>query len=129
MVEDGSTCELVMEDVVPFVFLMLAVAAMLAIGIAKMFRKKLHYKNTLIGILTVVCLCNWVFLLYLTVKKNHWQSSVILIYALAASYVLNLIFFCLYWNVMRQDEYYSHWRESRQTRETVLVIFALLTSF
>jgi len=126
---DGSTCELVVEDVVPFVFLLLAVAVMLAIGIAKAFNKAIHYKNTMIGIVTVVCLSNWVFLLYLTVRDNHWQSSVILMYGLAASYILNLIFFLLYWKVMRHDEYYNHWRESRTTRETILVVCALLTSF
>lgn len=43
---DGYTCELVKEDVVPFVFLLLAFLASLGIGIAKIFKRKIHYKNT-----------------------------------------------------------------------------------
>ena len=129
MVKDGQTCELIMEDVVPFVFLLLAILVALSIGIAKLFKKKLQYKNTLIAIITVVCLGNWIFLLYLTVKDHMWQSSVVLAYALASSYLLNLIFFCLYVKVMRQDQYYMKWRSERVKRETTLVIFALLTSF
>lgn len=68
-------------------------------------------------------------MIYLTVKDHMWQSTVVLLYGLCSSYILNAIFFCLYLKVMRQDEYYNKWRETRVKRETVLVIAALLTSF
>ena len=100
----------------------------MGIGVAKLFTK-IHYKNTLIGVLSVICLGNWIFLLYLTVKDNQWQSSVVLLYGIASSYILNFIFFCLYLKVMREDEYYNKWREKRIVGETILVVWALLTSF
>lgn len=69
------------------------------------------------------------FLLYLTVKDNMWQSSVVLLYGITSSYILNAIFFCLYKSVMRKDEYYNRWRDERKRKETCLVILALITSF
>lgn len=129
-IEDGFTCELIKEDVVPFVFLILASIASLGIGIAKIFKKeKIHYKNTQIGVISAICLANWIYLIYLTVKDNMWQSTVVLLYGICSSYILNGIFFCLYRSVMRNDEYYNKWRSTRIKRETCLVIAALLTSF
>jgi len=128
-VTDGFTCEKVEEDVVPFVFLIIALLASLGIGIAKLFKKNIHYKNTQIGVLSAICLVNWIFLLYLTVKEHMWQSTVVLLYGLISSYVLNAIFFCLYLKVMLQDPYYNEWRNQRLVREKILVVSALLTSF
>jgi hypothetical protein len=71
-VEDGFTCELVTEDVVPFVFLIFAFIASMGIGVAKIFKTNIHYKNTQIGVLSSICLANWLFLVYLTVKDNMW---------------------------------------------------------
>lgn len=45
-VSDGQTCELIQEDVIPFVFLILSFIVSLAIGIAKIFKTNIHYKNT-----------------------------------------------------------------------------------
>jgi len=128
-VVDGFTCELVTEDVIPFIFLIISGIASLGIGIAKIFKTNIQYKNTQIGVISAISLSNWLFLIYLTVKDNMWQSTVVLLYGLVSSYILNAIFFCLYLVVMRQDEYYNRWREQRKIRETILVISALLTSF
>jgi hypothetical protein len=57
-----------------------------------------------------------------------WQSAVILLYGLTCSYILNMLFFCLYWKVMRKDSYYGKWRETAKW-EPILVFFALITSF
>lgn len=121
----------VAEDVVPFVFLILGVLVSLGVGAAKLGCRgtKIHYKNTLIGLLSMVALGNWMFLLYLTVKSSNWQSAVILSFALSCSYILNLLFFCLYVKVMREDAYYEHWRQGRSKSECVLVTLALLTTF
>ena len=128
-VSDGFTCILVTEDVVPFVFLIVAFIASLGIGIAKVFKTNIHYKNTQIGVISAISLANWFFLIYLTVKDRMWQSTVVLLYGIISSYILNAIFFCLYLKVMRQDEFYNKWRDRRKTRETILVGAALLTSF
>ena len=98
------------------------------IGASKFCLKKLHYKNTLIALLTIICKANWLFIVYLTIKDKMWQSAVVLLYGLACSYILNALFFCLYWKVMRQDKYYNQWREKAKW-EGLLVAFALLTSF
>jgi len=127
--KDGFTCQRIQEDVVPFVFLLIAFVASLSIGVAKVFKKNIHYKNTQIAIITSICLANWLFLMSLTVKEDMWQSSAVLLYGLASSYILNAIFFCLYLSVMRQDEYYNKWRETRKCQETLLVVCALLSSF
>jgi hypothetical protein len=128
--EDGSTCELVTEEIVPFVFLSLCFVVILIIGASKLFcMKKLHYKNTLIALLTVICQANWFYLVYLTVKDNMWQSTVVLLYGISSNYILNALFFCLYWKVMRQDKYYMQWREGKTRWECLLVLAALLTSF
>jgi hypothetical protein len=58
-----------------------------------------------------------------------WQSTVVLLYGLSSSYLLNALFFCLYWKVMRQDKYYMQWREGKAKWECLLVMAALLTSF
>jgi len=100
-VTDGLTCVLVKEDVVPFVFLIMAFMASMGIGIAKIFKTNIHYKNTQIGVISAICLANWIFLAYLTIKDNMWQSTVVLLYGLLSSYILNAIFFCLYLSVMR----------------------------
>jgi hypothetical protein len=128
-VADGFTCVLVTEDVVPFVFLIVAFVASLGIGIAKLFKTNIHYKNTQIAVISAISLANWFLLIYLTVKDVMWQSTVVLLYGILSSYILNAIFFCLYLKVMRQDEFYNKWRDQRKTRETILVIAALLTSF
>jgi hypothetical protein len=127
--KDGFTCHRIQEDVVPFVFLLIAFVASLSIGVAKVFKKNIHYKNTQIAIITSICLANWLFLMFLTVKEDMWQSSAVLMYGLTSSYILNAIFFCLYLSVMRQDEYYNKWRETRKFWETLLVVCALLSSF
>jgi hypothetical protein len=127
--DDGFTCEKVEEDVVPFVFLIIALIASMTIGVAKIFKKNIHYKNTQIGVLSSICLCNWIFLAHLTVKEEMWQSTVVLLYGLISSYVLNGIFFCLYLKVMLQDTYYNQWRAQRHIQERVLVVSALFTSF
>lgn len=127
--KDGSTCERIQEDVIPFVFLLMAFIASLCVGVAKVYKKSIHYKNTLIAIISSICLANWLFLIYLTVKEDMWQSSIVLLYGLASSYILNAIFFCLYLSVMRKDEYYNRWRETRKCKETTLVVCALLSSF
>ena len=57
-----------------------------------------------------------------------WQSAVVLLYGLTCSYILNGLFFCLYWRVMRQDKYYNQWRQKTKW-EGILVALALLTSF
>lgn len=101
----------------------------MGIGIAKLFKKNIHFKNTQIAIISSICLGNWIFLLYLTIKDNQFQSTVVLCYGILSSYILNFIFFCLYKEVMRNDEYYMKWRQDRVKRETVLVISAVLTSF
>lgn len=126
---DGQTCVLIVEDVTPFVFLMLSAGVVLAIGVAKLCRQEVHFKNTLIGILTTVCKANWVWILVLLIKEGHSQSSVILGYAIGASYLLNLVFFLLYLKIMRKDAFYTAWRNTKKTRETILVFAALLTSF
>ena len=110
-------------------FLIITFIAIMAVGIAKVCGRKVHFKNTLIGVLSAISLANWIFLLYLTLKDGHVQSSVVLIYGVVSSYILNTIFFCLYLRVMREDEYYNRWREARVKQETVLVVSALLTSF
>ena len=51
--------------------------------------------------LSAISLGNWIYLLYLAFKDNLLSSSVVLIYAIASSYILNAIFFYLYLNVMR----------------------------
>lgn len=127
--KDGFTCVLIQEDVVPFVFLILTGFSIMGIGIAKLFKKNIHFKNTQIAIISSICLGNWIFLLYLTIKDNQFQSTVVLCYGILSSYILNFIFFCLYKEVMRNDEYYMKWRQDRVKRETVLVISAVLTSF
>ena len=126
---DGSTCELISEDVVPFVFMMTAFLASFIIGASKLCMKRLHYKNTLIAVITVISKANWIFLVYLTVKENMWQSAVVLLYGLGCSYLLNALFFCLYWKVMRQDKYYMQYREEKKKSECLLVFLALITSF
>ena len=89
-------------------FFIIALIATLTIYITrKCGHTKLHIKNTLIAVLSSISLANWIFLLYLTCKDNRAQSSVALIYVIASSYILNIIFFCLYLNIIRQDEYYN----------------------
>ena len=83
----------------------------------------------LIAIISAISLANWMFLLYLAVKEEMTESAIVLIYVIASSYILNIIFCCLYLNVMREDEYYDEWREERIKSEQTLVIMALLTSF
>ena len=101
----------------------------MAIGTANTCKSKLHFKNTLIGIQSSICLGNWILLLYLTHKDNHWESFVVLVYGITSSYILNFVFFGLYFRVMRKDEYYCKWREGRIWQERMLVAAALLTSF
>ena len=55
------------------------------------------------ALIAVICLGNWWFLLYLTIKDRMWQSAVVLIYGIVSSYVLNAIFFCLYWKIIRHE--------------------------
>jgi len=131
---NSSTCQLVKEDVVPFVFLVTAFVVAMTVGILKLCSikictKKMHYKNTIIALISVVCQGNWLYVLYLAVTGKYWQSSVILLFGIGCSYVLNLVFFFLYLKVMRHDEYYDRWRQGRKVREGVLVALALLTSF
>ena len=71
-VTDGYTCVLVSEDVVPFVFLFLCLIACMIVGIAKIIKPELHYKNTTIGIISSICVLNWFFMIYLTIKDKMW---------------------------------------------------------
>jgi len=74
----------------------------LAVATARCWRgQRLHFKNTVIAMLSAISLGNWIYLLYLAFKDNLLSSSVVLIYAIASSYILNAIFFYLYLNVMR----------------------------
>jgi hypothetical protein len=125
---DGSTCNLISEDVVPFVFLSITLLVIFLITCSKLCNFGIHAKNTQIALITIICKANWFFLLYLTWKDEMWQSAVVLLYGLTSSYILNLLFFCLYWKVMRKDSYYGKWRESAPW-EPILVFFAILTSF
>jgi hypothetical protein len=102
-VKDGQTCELVSEGVIPFVFLIVAFASILGIGAAKACKIQIHFKNTVIAITSCICKAEWILLLVLSIKDQHSQSTVILIFVLAASYILNLIFFILFLKVMRKD--------------------------
>ena len=123
------TCELISEDVIPFVFLLIAFLVSMIIGVLKLFKTKIHYKNTLIGCITVVCQANWIFLIYLTVKDQMWQSAVVILYAVSSSYLLNLFFFCQYWKYMRKDKYYNDWRDQHKCHEILVVFFSMITSF
>lgn len=58
-----------------------------------------------------------------------WQSTAVLVYAIISQYILNAVFLFIYLTAMHKDEFYLKWRESRKTKEVILVIFALLTSF
>lgn len=49
-VKDGQTCELIQEEVVPFVFLAISLISVMVIGTIKVCGKKVHLKNTLIGV-------------------------------------------------------------------------------
>lgn len=131
---NSSTCQLVQEDVIPFVFFVVAFLVAMAVGIVKLCSikvctKKMHYKNTIIALISVVCQGNWLYVLYLAIEGSYWQSSVILLFGIGCSYVLNLVFFFLYLKVMRHDEYYDRWRQDRKLSEGILVTAALLTSF
>lgn len=72
LLPDSQTCQLIQEDVVPFVFLMVAFAAVLIIGALKLCSVKMHFKNTLLAVLSVICLAEWIYLLYLTIRDSHW---------------------------------------------------------
>ena len=89
----------------------------------------MHFKNTLIGLLSAISVGNWLFLWYLTRKDGHMESLLVLAYGVVSSYILNLVFFCLYLGLLRQDEYYNKWREQRVKSECALVASALFTSF
>jgi len=126
--DDDQICE--EEVVVPFIFLGISFLVVVMICCAKSsLGYKVQYKNMLIAIISSISLANWMFLLYLAVKEEMTESAMVLIYVIASSYILNIIFCCLYLNVMREDEYYNRWREERIKSEQILVILALLTSF
>jgi uncharacterized membrane protein len=83
----------------------------------------------MIAIISSISLANWLFILYLLIKDGHSQSTVVIVYAIACSYILNIVFFILYLKVLRNDEFYEDWREENEVREKILVVSALLTSF
>ena len=58
-----------------------------------------------------------------------YAACYFMVYCIACSYMLNIIFYCLYVNVIRYDEYYMEWREKRICKEQILVYMSLLTSF
>ena len=112
---DASVCVLVQEDVIPFTFFISAFIVAMCVGVmklcsVKLWTKKMHYKNTIIALISVLCQGNWMYVLYLAIIGEYWQSSVILIFGLSCSYILNLVFFFLYLKVMRKDQYYDTWR-------------------
>ena len=128
--EDNSTCMAVVESKVPFVFLIISLFAAFGIGIAKLlFNKSIHYKSTLIAIVSQCSLANWYYLLYLAEREQLWESSVVLLYGIGFVYLLNAIFFYKYWTVMREDEYYHKWRDNNVVKEAVLVFFSCVLSF
>lgn len=112
---DASVCQLVDEDVIPFTFFVSAFIVAMIIGImklcsVKLWTRKMHYKNTMIAVISVLSQGNWLYVLYLAIVGEYWQSSVILLFGITCSYILNLVFFFLYLKVMRHDEYYDRWR-------------------
>lgn len=104
-------CVLAQEDVVPFVSMIVAFLAVLIIGFLKLFKYKLNFKNSLIAIVTPICLGQWIYLLYLTGKDAAWQSTVILGFGLSCNYLLNGIFFCLYMKVICPNQQFIDWQE------------------
>ena len=120
----------VVESKVPFIFLIISLFAAFGIGIAKLlFNKSIHYKSTLIAIVSQCSLSNWFSLLYLAEREQLWESSVVLLYGIGFVYLLNSVFFYKYCTVMREDEYYHTWRQNNVAKEAVLVFFSCVLSF
>ena len=126
---NGQTCLMIQEQIVPFPFLSLSLLTIMAIGIIKMAKRKIQFKDTAIAITMIILFANWIYLLAKVYQDQHWESTIILSYAILSQLIINTVWNYFYFKTLRKDEQYSMYLSANNKKSILFVFMTMIGSF